>query len=88
MTENIFNKALLFVSKESLFSQQAVDEFKAIVKKLGEEQAVKSEVIDVFEKPDMAEEYKIEVLPTIIVDEKRFVGEPKAEEILKYLKAA
>ena len=80
------NKILLFISKKSIYFQVTMEEFKKLLKTLEELQPFTSEIIDINEHPEMAEEYKVDALPTLIVSDKRFIGQPKAEEILKIIK--
>lgn len=79
-------KILLFISKESIYFQVTMDEFKKLLKSLEAIQPFTSEIIDVSEQPDMAEKYKVDALPTMIIGDKRFIGQPKAEEIMKLIK--
>lgn len=43
------------------------------------------EIIDVLQDPEKAEEYKIEALPTLLLDGKLFVGSITSEEIISML---
>jgi len=62
-----------------------MDEFQKLLGALEKMQPFESEIIDVNETPEKAEEYKIDALPTLIIGDKRFVGQPKADEILKLM---
>ena len=42
-------------------------------------------VIDVLDRPDLAEKNNIEALPTIVCDGKRFIGTPQQERLLGFL---
>ena len=77
---------LLFISKDSIYFQITMEEFKKLLKTLEELQPFTSDIIDINEHPEMAEEYKIDALPTLIIGDKRFIGQPKAEDILKIIK--
>jgi len=79
------NKILLFISKDSIYFQVTMDEFQKLITALQNLQPFESEIIDVNETPDKAEEYKVDALPTLIIGDKRFVGQPKADEILKLM---
>jgi len=79
-------KILLFISKTSIYFQVTMDEFQKLIKALEELQPFTSEIIDVSERPEMAEQYKVDALPTIIIGDKRFIGQPKAEDILKIVR--
>jgi len=81
-------KILLFISKSSIYFQTTMEEFQKLLKTLEEMQPFTSEVIDVNENPEMAEKYKVDALPTLIIGDKRFIGQPKAEEIMKIVKSA
>jgi protein-disulfide isomerase len=79
-------KILLFISKHSLYFQVAMEEFKKLMKTLEEIQPFEAEIIDVNEKPEMAEIHKVDALPTLIIGDKRFIGQPNTEKILKIIK--
>jgi len=64
-----------------------MDEFQKLMKALEEVQPFTSEVIDVSENPDMAEQYKVDALPTMIIGDKRFIGQPSTEKIMKIIKS-
>jgi protein-disulfide isomerase len=76
---------LLFISKDSVYFQTTMDEFSKLLKTLEEMQPFTSEVIDVNEKPEMAEKHKIDALPTLIIGDKRFIGQLKTEKITEVL---
>mgnify|MGYP000318111367 CR=1 FL=1 len=80
-------KILLFVSKDSIYFQTTMDEFQKLMKALEEVQPFTSEVIDVSENPDMAEQYKVDALPTMIIGDKRFIGKPSTEKIMQIIKS-
>lgn len=71
-------KILLFVSQES-----AVYNFvrRQVEVACSQETGVALEIIDIAEHPELAEQYNIEALPTLIVGDKRFVGQPTAETL-------
>jgi protein-disulfide isomerase len=75
-------KILLFISKSSLYFQTTMMEFQKLMKALEEVQPFTSEIIDVTEKPEMAEQYKVDALPTMIIGDKRFIGQPDMEKIM------
>jgi hypothetical protein len=77
---------LLFVSRNSLYFQTTMEEFKHLLTLLQELQPFTHEVIDVSESPERAEKYKIDALPTLIIGSKRFIGQAKADEIVKMLR--
>lgn len=80
-------KILLFISKSSIYFQTTMEEFQKLLKTLEEVQPFTSEVIDVNENPEMAEKHKVDALPTMIIGNKRFIGQPKAEDIMKIIKS-
>jgi protein-disulfide isomerase len=80
-------KLLLFISKASLYFQTTMGEFQKLIKALEEVQPFTSEVIDVSEDPDMAEKYKVDALPTLIIGDKRFIGQPSTEKIMEIIKS-
>lgn len=80
-------KILLFISKTSVYFQLTMEEFQKLLKSLEGLQPFTSEIIDVVERPDLAEQYKVEALPTIIIGDKRFIGQPKADDIVNIVKS-
>lgn len=69
---------LLFISKESAtyqFTKRQVE--LACSQALGKD-VPQVKVIDISEHPEMAEQYNIEALPTLIVGGKRYIGAPTA----------
>jgi hypothetical protein len=76
---------LLFISKESMYFKVTMEEFQKLLIELEKLQPFTSEIIDVMEHPEKAEEYKIDALPTIIIGDKRFVGKARSEDIVKLL---
>ena len=63
-----------------------MEEFQKLLKTLEKLQPFTAEIFDVSENPEKAEEYKVDALPTLIIGDKRFIGQPKAEEIAKLIK--
>jgi protein-disulfide isomerase len=86
-TNNNKTKILFFISKSSLYFQTTMEEFQKLLKALEEIQPFTSEIIDVNENPDMAEEYKVDALPTMIIGDKRFIGQPSTEKIMEIIKS-
>ena len=80
-------QVMLFISKNSLYTEITLKEFRNVLEELEKSQPFQAEIIDVNEKPDIAEKFKIEAVPTLIIGNKRFIGEPKAEDILKIVQA-
>jgi hypothetical protein len=78
---------LLFISKSSIYFQTTMDEFQKLLTALEEIQPFKSEIIDVNENPDMAEKHKVDALPTMIIGDKRFIGQPSTEKIVQMIKS-
>lgn len=85
--KNGVNKILLFISKDSIYFQVTMQEFQKLLKEFEKIQPFSSEIIDINKDPDMAEKYKIDALPTMIIGDKRFIGQPKAEDIMKIIKS-
>ncbi len=79
-------KIILFISKDSIYFQVTMEEFQKLLKTLEELQPFTHEIIDAMENPEMAEKYKVDALPTLIIGDKRFIGQPKAEDIIKLIK--
>jgi len=70
---------LLFISKESAtyhFTKRQVE--IACSNALGAKAVPPVKVIDISEHPELAEQYNIEALPTLIVGAKRYIGAPTA----------
>jgi hypothetical protein len=84
-TSKKLTRILLFISKQSVYFKITMDEFQKLLLDLERLQPFSSEVIDVDEDPDKAEEYKVDALPTIIIGDKRFIGKPKSEDIVGLL---
>jgi len=83
------NKILLFISKESAvyhFVRHQVE--AAFDQAFGVKHRTALEVVDIAEHPELAEEYNIEALPTLIVGQKRFVGNPTPETLASCLSEA
>lgn len=79
---------MLFLSKNSVSNSDIIiDEFHEIVKILEQDGPIESRIIDVFEEPDLADQYKIMALPTIIAGGLMFSGEFKADKILTLLRS-
>ena len=74
---------LLFTSKNSPYFQVSIDELRKIMEALEHIQPFTSQIIDVNENPELAEKYKVDAVPTIIIGDKRFIGRPDATDILK-----
>lgn len=80
------NKILLFIKKDATYFSTDIENFKKIISALGKIRPSKIEVIDIVDHPEMAEKYKIEALPTLIINERRYIGKPsptKAIEIFR-----
>lgn len=75
------NTILLFVSKDSASFHHAVKEFKKLTKKLEEIKSISLKLIDIVSKPELAEKYKIEALPTLVFGNLRLIGKPDAERM-------
>jgi protein-disulfide isomerase len=78
-------KILLFISRSSLYFQTTMEEFQKLMTTLEEVQPFTSEIIDVQERPELAEQYRVDALPTMIIGDKRFIGQPTAEKIMEIM---
>jgi protein-disulfide isomerase len=78
-------EALLFVSELSVYFQATLAEFEKIIQALEAVQPFTARVIDVEKESELAEQYKIDAIPTLIIGEMRFVGRPKAETIVEMI---
>lgn len=78
-------KILLFIARDSIYFSTNIDDFKKIVNALGKLGTFEVEIIDASKNPELAEKYKIDALPTIIINDKRYVGKPHPEKILEIL---
>ena len=80
------NKIQLFISKNSVYFSADIKNFKTILSAMEKMTPYKIETIDITDRPDLAEKYKIEVLPTLIINGKKYLGAPttkKAVEIFR-----
>ncbi len=78
-------KLLFFTTKKSIHYNFDLNEVKKLLAEIEKISPIKLEIIDIDAYPDKAEQYKIDALPVIIMDNKRFIGRPKVEKILLYL---
>ncbi len=79
-------KIILFISRESAvyhFVRHKVE--AAFDQVFGLKHQTRLEVIDIAERPELAEQYNIEALPTLIVGDKRFIGNPTPEMLASCL---
>jgi hypothetical protein len=79
-------KILLFIQKKSVYFSTDVGDFKKIISTLGKIAPFEVEVIDATANPELAEKYKIEALPTLIIGHKRYIGSPSAEKAMEIFK--
>ena len=77
------NKILLFISKGSVYFSTDIKSFKKIITVLGKNGALDIDVIDIAKNPEMAEKYRIEALPTLIIGDKKYIGKPSAEKAVE-----
>jgi protein-disulfide isomerase len=80
-------KILMFVSKQSIYFQTTKEEFQKILLELEKVQPFTSQIIDVNREPELAEKYKVNALPTLIIGSKRFIGKPDLEKIMNVLRS-
>lgn len=79
-------KILLFNSRNSFYFASGIDEFREIIVSLSSLAPFDIEVIDVTENPELAEKYHIDALPTLIIGNKRYIGQPDAQKAIKIFK--
>ena len=73
-------KIMLFISKESAVYQFTRHQVEAACDQaFGKTSQASLEIVDIAERPELAEEYNIEALPTLVVGPKRFIGVPTPE---------
>lgn len=77
---------LLFTKKNLIYFATGIDEFKRIVVSLSSLQPYEIQVIDVEKNPELAETYHIDALPTLIINNKKYIGKPDAEMAIKIFK--
>jgi thioredoxin-like negative regulator of GroEL len=81
------NQILLFVSKISIYYSTTVEDFQKLLNSLGKVgEKFHVEIINVDEKPDVAEEYNILALPTLVIGNQHFVGQINEEKITDLIK--
>lgn len=79
-------KIILFISKNSSYFSTNIDDFREIVSVLGKLSPFNVEVVDVSEQPELAEKYRIDALPTLIIANVKYVGKPSAEKAIEIFK--
>lgn len=77
------NKILLFISKNSVYFSADINNFKKILAAMEKLAPYEIESIDVGDRPDLAEKYKIEVLPTLVVNDKKYLGVPTSQKTIE-----
>ena len=77
------NKILLFISKNSVYFSADITSFKKILAAMEKLAPYEVETIDVSEHPELAEKYKVEALPTLIVNEKKYLGAPTSQKAIE-----
>lgn len=77
------NKILLFISKKSVYFSADIRSFKKILAAMEKLAPYEVETIDVSENPELAEKYKIEALPTLIVNDARYIGVPTSQKAIE-----
>lgn len=76
-------KILLFILKNTDYFSVDVDDFSKIINALAKISPFEVEVIDTEEHPELAEKYKIDALPTLIIGNRRYVGKPDAKRAIE-----
>ena len=77
---------ILFISKGAKYLITEIDEFKRVAHELSRRR-FKIEVVDISKNPEMAEKYKIEALPTLMIKNQRFVGRPSYQKIIEIFRS-
>ena len=79
-------KVLLFLKNDSVYFSTDIDDFKKIISVLGKMPTLDVQIVDVTQNPELAEEYRIDALPTLVIGNRKYIGQPdptKAIEIFK-----
>ncbi|HTM68586.1 MAG TPA: thioredoxin family protein [Candidatus Binatia bacterium] len=69
---------LLFISKESATYHFTKRQVEIACSSALAKEAPEVKIVDISEHPELAEQYNIEALPTLIVGAKRYIGAPTA----------
>lgn len=76
-------KIMLFILKNTDYFAVDVEDFNKIIVSLSKLSPFEVQVIDTTIHPELAEKYKIDALPTLIIDNKRYVGKPSSKKALE-----
>lgn len=76
-------KVLLFISRNSVYFNAGLDEFKQIMLSLSHLSPIEVQTIDVSQNPELAEKYQVSAIPTLIINDKRYIGNPTPEKVLE-----
>jgi thioredoxin-related protein len=79
-------KILLFLKRNSVYFSTNINDFKKIMDTLSKMPLFNVEVIDITKNPELAEKYKIDALPTLIIGDKKYIGVPNTEKTIDILK--
>jgi len=79
---------MLFISKESPTHEFVRHQLEMACGHALKGSPADIRVIDVGEEPQLAEDFNIEALPTIVIGEKRIVGIPSMEILATYVTSA
>lgn len=80
-------KILLFTVKNSVYFSANIADFKKIISSLGKISPFEVEIVDVAEHPELAEKYRIDALPTLVIGEKRYIGRPTPQKAIEILES-
>ena len=72
----------LFISQESATYHYVKSQVESYCRETYGESGFELTVIDVINRPDLAEKHNIEALPTTICDGKRFIGIPRLDGLM------
>jgi len=76
---------MLFVSRESATFFYVKRQVEAACDLAFGPGRMRVRVIDIADRPDLAEKHNIEALPTVIAGTRRFIGVPVAENLAAFL---
>lgn len=75
----------LFISRESATYHYVKRQVEIACTKAFGETHYRLRVIDIAERPDLAEKNNIEALPTVVIGGRRFIGAPDPETFADFL---
>lgn len=73
---------MLFISKGANYLMADQESFKEILKEMSRNE-LNIKVIDTCKEPHLAEKYKIEALPTLVINNKKYIGQPSPRKVIE-----